>query len=279
MKTISEIFQLSVAFLNKKQISRAKFLVQELLCFALKMDKFSLYMNFDRPLHDEEVGVIRGFLSELAKEKPIEQITGKVSFFGAEIHITSDVLIPRPETEILVDWIAKDLKNSSLTIWDVCTGSGCIGISLKKKFPQHNVILSDICEKALNVAKNNGFLNHVDVDYCLGDLLDPFIGKKADIIVCNPPYISEEEYRNLDRSVKDYEPIKALVAKEQGYEIYERMSKILPDYLNPGGKVYFEIGSTQGERVFQIFYSPIWKKKEVIQDWSGQNRFFFLEIE
>lgn len=279
MKTVGEVFHLSVQYLDQKKISRSKFLVQEILCHFLKIDKISLFMAFDKPLHEDELGVIRSGLAMLAQGKPFEQIVGTVSFFGCDIAVTSDVLIPRPETEILMDIISKDLSENISVAWDVCSGSGCIGVSLKKKFPSLNVTISDLCPKALSVAKSNAHRNRVTVEAKLGDLLTPFYGQMADLIICNPPYISSCEYEALDRSVTKYEPRMALVGGENGDEFYQRLAQELPGHLNPRGKVYFEIGFSQGKRLLELFSAPIWKKKQLINDWSGHNRFFFLEIE
>jgi release factor glutamine methyltransferase len=191
--------------------------------------------------------------------------------------VNRDVLIPRPETEILVDTILKEIGARSLEIWDLCTGSGCIGIALKKRRPDCHVILADISAKALEVAKKNAA--GVEVEIVQGDLLAPFQGRKADVLVCNPPYISEKEYIELDREVRDWEPKQALVAGPTGYEFYERLARELPPYLKPGAKVYFEIGQGMGEGVRKFFNHPFWKKGKVVQDWSSLDRYYILETE
>jgi len=279
MKTLGEIYQLSVQFLEQKKTVRPKFLVQEILRYALSLDKVSLYMNFERPMENSELEQVRTLLSVAAKGKPIEQIIGKVDFFGCEIEVTPDVLIPRQETEILIDIVSKEVSTGPLEVWDICTGSGCLGISFKKKFPVSKVTLSDISSKALDVAKRNAKKNDVVVEFLEGDLLTPYQGKKADLILCNPPYISKAEFADLDASVKDYEPALALVGGERGTEFYEKMALTLPDYLNPGAKIYFEIGYLQGKMLSELFSGPFWKQKKVLKDWAGHDRFFFLEIE
>lgn len=279
MKTIGEVFRLSVHFLEQKKMPRPKYLMQELLCHVLSLDKVSLFMNFERPLEESEVEKIRGLLSLLAKGKPIEQIRGEVEFFNCKITISSDVLIPRPETEILLDILSKEIIDEKLEVWDVCTGSGYIGIAFKKMFPQTRVVLSDISPKALAIAQINAQRNGVDVESLEGDLLTPFQGRKADLILCNPPYISSKEYEELDPSVKNFEPRLALVGGESGYEFYERMEKEMPAYLNAGAKVYFEIGYNQGKRLLELFSKPIWRQKKIMKDFAGHDRFFFLEIE
>ncbi len=161
--------------------------------------------------------------------------------------------------------------NPKGTLWDVCTGSGYIGISLKKKHPELTVALSDISPDALALAAENATLNHVDVEILQGDLLAPFKGRKADYFICNPPYISQSEYDNLDSSVRDHEPKLALLGGDRGTEFYERLARELPNYLNPGAKVFFEIGANQADAVKKLF-----PQGEVHRDWAGHPRFFTL---
>jgi release factor glutamine methyltransferase len=279
MKNLGDIFHLSVSFLDQKGIDRSRFLVQELMCYCLGLDKLTLFMSFDKPLEERELQNIRAILSQVAKGKPIEQIVGVVDFYGCKIYLNEHVLIPRPETEILIDIVCKDVTRDCLQVWDVCTGSGCLGISLKKRLPSCCVTLSDISSESLKIASFNSLKNKVDVELLQGDLLQPFLGRRADLIICNPPYISDDEYKKLDRSVKDFEPKIALTSGPTGIEFYERLSKRLPDYLNPGARVYLEIGSGQGRSLLDLFSDSLWTQKKVINDWAGHNRFFFLEIE
>lgn len=279
MKTIGEILTLSTEFLQKRSIERPRRQVEEILSYALKIPRLELYMQFDRPLIEEELVQIRNALKRRAEGEPVQYIHGSLEFLGCTIHLSRDVLIPRPETEILVDKILKEIGPSSLEIWDLCTGSGCIGIALKKKRPDCHLVLADVSPKALDMARQNATSNQVEVEFFQGDLLAPFQGRKADVVVCNPPYISEKEYSELDREVRDFEPRPALVAGPTGYEFYERLAKELPAYLKPGGKVYFEIGREMGERMKQIFNHPFWKRQELLQDWSSHDRYYKLETE
>jgi release factor glutamine methyltransferase len=278
MKTVGEILQASTGFLQKKKIERARRLAEELIAQVLSIKRIDLYLQFDRPIVEEELDQIRPRLQRLASGEPIEYILGKIDFFGCAIRVDPRVLIPRQETEILLDHIVKRV-GASQTAWDICTGSGCIGISLKKKLPALSVTLSDLSADALIVAEENARTNGVEVEILQGDLLTPFRGRKADLVAINPPYVSVNEYFSLDRSVSDFEPKMALIGGERGTEFYERLSLELPDYLNPGARVFLEIGSTQGEAVQKIFSSPVWKRQEVVLDWAGKTRFFFLELQ
>ncbi len=271
MKTVGEILKLSGEFLADRKIVRPRRVAEELIGHVLHLKKMELYLQFDKPIVDQELGLIRELLKKCGKGEPLEYVLGEVEFFACQIRIDRHVLIPRPETEILAEKVSKEIRGG--TLFDVCTGSGCIGIALKKKHPDLEVILSDLSLEAVALAEENAKQNSVEVTVLQGDLLAPFKGKKADYIVCNPPYISEEEYMQLDPSVRDFEPKLALVSGPTGREIYERLKQDLPAYLNPGAKVFFEIGSTQGEALQKLFPSG-----ELLRDWANLPRFFTVSF-
>jgi release factor glutamine methyltransferase len=240
---------------------------------ALGMNRMELYLNFDRPLTEKEIEECRTRIGRRGKGEPAQYIQGTVEFYDCKIKVTPDVLIPRQETEILVDIIAKKLEGVNLegkVLWDVCCGSGAIGIALKKKFPELRVVLSDISSKALEVAKENAQNNQVKVDFLEGDLLKPFGDAKTHFFVCNPPYISENAYPNLDPEVRDFEPKLALTGGPSGLDFYKRLLQELPQHLHHDAIVWFEIGTGQGNEVAQLFssYHPV-----VLQDWAGHDRY------
>jgi release factor glutamine methyltransferase len=275
MKTLGDVLKLSSEFLQKKGIDKPRRQVEELLSYVLKLPRIELYMQFDRPLMEPELTQLREAIKRRAEGEPWQYIAGEVEFLSCRIKVNKNVLIPRQETEILADRILKELPEAPVEIWDVCTGSGCIGIALKKKRPDCKVILSDISSEALAVAKENA--NGVEVELLQGDLLGPFQGK-ADIIVCNPPYITEKDYAGLDREVREWEPKTALVGGVSGLEFYQRLSCDLPRYLNPSGKVYFEIGTGMGEQIKNLFDPSVWKSIQVTQDWSSHDRFLITTL-
>jgi release factor glutamine methyltransferase len=276
MKTLGEVLQLSADFLQKRNIDRPKRQVEELLSHLLKMPRIELYMHFDRPLIEEELVQLREALKRRAEGEPWQYIAGEVEFLGCKLKVNRSVLIPRHETEILADRIIKELPAHPVEIWDICTGSGCLGIALKKKRPDCKVALSDSSKEALAVAQENAAQNQTQVEILHGDLLKPFEGRKADIIVCNPPYISEKEYSGLDPQVREWEPKTALVGGNTGLEFYQRLAGELVPYLQENGKVYFEIGTGMGDQVKNLFLSPAWQKKEILQDWSSHDRYVII---
>jgi release factor glutamine methyltransferase len=273
MKTLGEILTLSADFLQKRGIDRPRRQVEELLSYILKLPRIELYMQYDRPMMELELTQLRGAIKRRAEGEPWQYIAGQVEFLGCRIQVNKNVLIPRQETEILTDKILKELPATPVEIWDVCTGSGCIGIALKKKRPDCNVVLSDISLEALAIAKENAAENGVDIEALQGDLLNPFQGRKADLIVCNPPYIFEKDYSQLDREVRDFEPKIALVG---GLEFYQRLASELQNYLKPGAKVYLEMGTGMGVQVNNLFQGPFWKKKEILPDWASHDRVLIL---
>jgi len=282
MKSLQEVLTTCVSYLQEKGISQPKRQVEYLVCSALNLDRLSLYLNFDKPLTEEEYDRCKERIERRGRGEPIQYIEEKVEFYQGFFQVSPDALIPRPETEILVDKFVsliakKDLKNQVL--WDVCTGTGCIGIAIKKRFPSLEVVLSDISEKALNLAAHNAKQNGVQIECLQGDLLMPFIGKKAHFFICNPPYIAEKDWADLDSEVRDYEPKVALVGGREGTEFYHRLENLLPDYLHSEALVAFEIGYDQGEKVKKIFDKKPWKNQRIEKDWSGKDRFFFLENE
>jgi len=274
VKSIGELIQLSTSFLEERGIDRAKRLAEQLIAHKLGLKRLDLYLQFDKPIEEKEFAELREPLKRLSKSEPIEYILGEVDFFGCKIEIDNRVLIPRPETEILVEHILKRVKGP--VVWDVCTGSGCIGIALKKARPELQMSVSDLSADALTLAAKNALENKVDVELVQGDLLSPFRGK-ADVVICNPPYISTSEYLNLQPSVRNFEPKMALVGGESGIEFYERLARELPPFLNDGAQVFLEIGCAQGPRIQEIFKGGSWRLMHLEKDWAGHDRFFFLE--
>lgn len=279
MKLLGEVLDESKLFLEEHGVIRPRRTAEELIAHLLEKRRIELYMEFDRPLEKKELKALDRLLERKVKGEPTEQILGEVSFYGAKLKITPDVLIPRPETEILLDKACESLRLQSLAgkvAWDICTGSGCLGIGLKKTFPELEVVISDFSLEAFEVAKGNAEANGIVVEILLGDLLAPFEGRKADIVLCNPPYISKEEYKELDASVREFEPKMALVG---GLEFYERLASDLPFFLNPNAKVFLEIGSSQGSAVKELFSASCWKSVSLEKDWAGHDRFLILEFE
>jgi len=282
MKTLLDVLQRSTDYLKRFGIDSPRRQAENVISDALGIKRLQLYLEFDRPLIESELELCRERIVRCGKKEPVQYIQGEVEFFDCRFKVTPAVLIPRQETEILVDKIAAILSKQDLVdkvLWDICCGSGCIGISLKKRFPELCVVLSDFSEDALKIAEENATLNTVKVVFKHGDLLQPFAGERAHFIVCNPPYVTEAEYSELEDEVRLYEPKLALVGGESGLDFYERLARDLPGHLEPASHVWLEIGCKQGDEIRNIFSGTPWKTAHVEQDWSTMDRFFFLENE
>ena len=211
---------------------------------------------------------------------PLAQILGRQSFYGLDFFVNEDVLIPRADTECLVDLVledyadlAKQAGSSSLNILDLCTGSGCIGISVAKHLPYQELLLVDLSEKALAVAKKNAE-KHLGENVTLlqSDLLTEVRGKKFSLLLSNPPYIVSKVIPDLEREVSEYEPKMALDGGEDGLLFYRRIAKEAKAVLLPGARLYLEIGYDQGESVKDIFQKEGYEAVEVFPDLSGNPR-------
>lgn len=282
MKTILELIHLSADYLKNKGIEQPKKSAEELIADALNLKKIDLYLFFDRPVDEEELAKVRALLLRRGQGEPWQYIKGEVEFYGCQLKVGPSVLIPRQETEILVDNIVKELKRSDLQgkmFCDLCSGSGCIGLAIKKSCPELNVTLVDISHEALILAKENAEANQLSVNLVQSDFFSDLKGAAFHFIASNPPYISRKDYERLGKEVKDFEPKLALIGGENGLVFYERFAREGAGFLKSGGSVWFEIGYDQAASVYRLFNQSPWRNLKVNKDWSGQDRFFSLEIE
>jgi release factor glutamine methyltransferase len=278
MKTIGQVLRLSYEYLQTQKSPFGRLEVEWLIAGVLNMNRLDLYLNYDRPLQDEELDLIRTRLRRLAKGEPLQYIEGKVVFHGCLLSVDRRVLIPRPETELLVELALERIQKPNLTLVDVCTGSGCIGIACKKKAPfPIDVWLLDISEEALSVAKENAKKNEADVKILKSDLLAAFPDSSIDILVSNPPYVSEQEYQELEVHVREFEPKIALVGGATGIEMYERLAVQIPKKLRPGGVVLLEIGANQKEPLEKLFKRHGFTNTIFSKDLSNNSRFMILD--
>ena len=248
--------------------------------FGMKPHEISLCK--DKEISPNERQQIEDILRRLLNHEPIQYILGETEFFGMSFSVNPNVLIPRPETEELVEWIIQEHQKKfpyPLQILDIGTGSGCIAISLAKHLPDAHVYAIDISEKALETAKKNASANNVSVEFVCQDIFKPFttvpsgiFSEKWDIIVSNPPYISISEQKNMEKNVLDYEPHSALFVPDNSPLIfYEQIAKFGKNYLKETGTIYAETSALYGKDTADMFrksYHHVVLKKDL----SGRDR-------
>jgi len=288
-----------------------------------------LYLEFERQIPEEQANIIRNAIVERGKRKPLQYIIGNVQFLDCVIEVNEDVLIPRPETEYMVDVVRTSefgmlnkippnpplkrggfegalqrggfegaLQRGEYNVLDLCTGSGAIAIALKKNFNEAEVFATDICEKALAIAKLNADVNECEIVFVRSDMFECFkippnpplqrgglegalqrgglegaLKREGfDIIISNPPYISEEDYKTLEPEIF-FEPKIALLAEKNGLYFYEKILKEAKEYLKDDGLLYLEIGSEQADDVIKLAKENNYTEYTIHKDLSDRNRF------
>ena len=279
--SILYFLQKSVEFLEKKQISKARLDAELILADILKVPRIRLYSEFDKKLTEEQKSKYREKIIERSQKKPTAYIIGKKDFFKSTFFVNETVLIPRPETEELVEYILnnKDLNlESELHILDLCCGSGCIGISLKKELKQVKVSFVDISEKALEVAQKNASILLPDenetLTFTCSDLYKNLNTEKFDLIVCNPPYILESEKEQMTPDVLEYEPHIALFIEESNFSFKDLIQHSF-EHLNENGFLFLEINPNIIEEILEN--SKQFKSQKIIKDYSQKKRFLQLQ--
>lgn len=259
-------------FLLSKGILNARLEAEWLLCAAMGLDRVGLYLQYDKPLNDAELKLYRSMVSRRARREPLQHILGSQEFCGYDFEVTSDVLIPRHDTEVLVSEALKRQPNAS-SVLDIGTGSGCIAIALQKKLPSTAVTATDISEAALTVAARNAEKHAAAIEFLRGSLFSPVAGRRFDLIVSNPPYIPENDISSLEQEVRDYDPHAALDGGSDGLDIYRQLVPESVEYLNPGGWLLVEIGVGQANEVLGLFnITGSFAEPVIVFDSSGIER-------
>jgi release factor glutamine methyltransferase len=247
--TVHDLLNESAKALETAEIPSARLDAEVLLAFYMECDRLEFMKNPEMILTEKQVAGYRDLVNRRLQWEPVAYITGRKNFWTFTLHVNRDVLIPRPDTEIIVEE-ALDIcrKNDAveIKILDIGTGSGAIALALAGEIPSARVMATDISTAALAIAKKNARLLHLEgkINFRQGDLFEPVAGL-FDVIVCNPPYIPEDEYKELPAGVKDYEPRIALLAGENGLEFYKKLIYQAPDYLKKNGWLLLEIGAKQ----------------------------------
>lgn len=272
---VVDIIKTSTDFLEKKGVPDARLDAEILLGNILKKNRLELYLFFDRPMGKDEMDLYREHIRRRGTREPLQHIVGETGFMNLTLKTTPAALIPRPETEILVEkTLALSLKPEA-RILDIGTGSGCIAIALAQALAESKILGVDISRDALALAKENAALNDAQVAFQEINILKslPNIDERFDVVVSNPPYIAPQEKDQLQTEVAQYDPEIALFDESDGLSFYHRFAEILPDLLIPGGHFLFEFGGPPQENsVLNIFMQKGFHDLEIIQDYNGDPR-------
>ena len=275
--TFREALAVGEELLKKENIVDAKNDAWLLLTMVCRIDRTYYYMHMDEDLTPEQISEYEIVLKKRAEHIPLQYITGEQEFMGPPFKVNSAVLIPRQDTETLVAEALKLVKHG-MKVMDMCTGSGCILISILKKVPDVEGVGYDISKQALNVAKENAKLNGVVAEFERSDLFEA-VTDTFDVIVSNPPYIPTDVITTLMPEVAQFEPIGALDGKEDGLYFYRKIVKECKKYLNLGGTILFEIGHDQGVAVSEMLTYAGFTNVRVVKDLAGNDRVVIGEFE
>ena len=241
-----------------------------LLQMVCRIERSYYYVHGEEDITQDAQKEYESAVQKRAEHIPLQYIIGEQEFMGLRFKVNSNVLIPRQDTETLVEQVLKIVK-PGMKVLDLCTGSGCVLISVLKNAPELTGMGSDISKTALLVAKENAKLHEVDAEWVRSDLFDN-ITETFDVIMANPPYIPTGEILSLMPEVRDFEPENALDGGADGLDFYRKIAGQVKDYLNPGGYVYMEIGYDQGEAVSELMRNAGFTEVEVIKDLARNDR-------
>jgi release factor glutamine methyltransferase len=278
---IAEVLKESSRILEAAGVPEARREAGSLLSFVLGKDRTFLISHAEDPVDDDSLDQLREFVKRRAAGEPLQYITGVQDFYGREFRVTPDVLIPRPETELLVEAAIGVTKNENAVICDVGTGSGCIAITLLCELPDARAVALDKSAAALEIAKLNAAKQSVTdrVEFVVSDCFDSLDRHEFqfDLIVSNPPYVSASALAGLQREVRDHEPLVALSPGPDGLSVIHRLLSEAPAFLKPNGHMLMEIGFDQGEAVYNLVDNSVWSLLEVRPDLQSIPRIVVLK--
>ena len=249
-----------------------------------KLRQIDLALNHELTFSNSDLAIWGGFLNELKKEVPIQYLLGKTNFYGLDFQVNENVLIPRPETEELVEWIINENKKAGkskkIKVLDIGTGSGCIAISLAKNLPNAEVYGIDVSKKAIETAKRNAINNNVDVTFMYQNILDTdVLACNFDIIVSNPPYVRNLEKEEIKKNVLDYEPHLALfVDDNDALVFYRKIAVLAKSGLSENGQLFFEINQYLGKEMTDLLEKMHFKNIELRKDIYDNDRMISCKV-
>jgi release factor glutamine methyltransferase len=274
--TIQRLLTWITDYLTQRNVDAPRLSAELLLSHVLGLKRIELYTQYNQPVAQEQ---LRGLVKRAGQHEPVAYLVGRTEFYSMEFDVTPDCLIPRPETELLVQRAIEFLRKRTgpQLVCDLCTGCGVIAVAIARNVPDAKVIATDISESALNVATQNVEKHKLQerVELRRGDLFEPLVAQLDlfDVIACNPPYVSAAEYEALEKNVKDYEPRLALHAGADGLDFYRRIAGKVDGYLKPDGILLLEIGYQQGDAVRALFdHTGVFAQVRVEKDLTRNDR-------
>jgi release factor glutamine methyltransferase len=281
--TIRRLLEWTTGFFTRKHVDPPRLSAELLLSHVPGVPRIKLYTDYDRVLEPPQLERYRELVKRASEDEPIAYVTGRAHFFNLEFEVTRDVLIPRADTETLVENVLQLARITggleSPRVLDLCTGSGCVAAAIAQNLKRATVLAIDKSAAAADVARRNverlGLADRVKVE--VGDLFAPLTGlvdaQPFDLIVANPPYIASDQIDKLDRSVRDYEPRAALDGGVDGLEIHRRILAEAPNRLLPGGRIFLEIAFDQGAAAMEMIRAcDTFDEAKVLRDHAGRDR-------
>ncbi len=273
--TVLEAIQRSSEFLARKGVESARLNAELLLAHVLSIPRMRLYLDFERMLGEPEVNALRALVIRRSQREPLQHILGQTSFCGLDFKVTKDVLVPRPETELLAEqaWEFLASAGEAPRVFDYGTGSGCLAVTLAVRSSSAHVIAVDMSAAALEVARDNSRTHGVAerIEFIEGDGLSRLAHGLA-LIVGNPPYIPSAEIAGLAPEVRDFDPRMALDGGNDGLDHYRGLAERARGFLRPGGKVMLEFGDGQGTSIQRIFQEQNWIVEALVEDYNHKPR-------
>ncbi len=272
--TVLEVLQTTTAYFKKREIENPRLNAEHLLAHTLGRKRIELYLEFERELNEKELAPLRELVRRRGQGEPLQHLLGTVEFCGLAFLCDKRALVPRPETEQLVELLKSEIRNPKSEILDVGTGSGVIALSLAKKFPEAEVVATDVSEEALALARENAArLGIARVKFVKSDLLEN-VGDQFDLIVANLPYIGNAERAALSREVL-HDPEVALFPGEHGDELIRRLIAAVPEHLRSNAMLALEIGSNQSVPLIEFLSEKNYHDISAKKDYAGVTRFLF----
>jgi len=265
-------------YLERKGLDNPRNTTEKLMEMVLNMDKTHLYINWQNELDPSQLSAFKQLLNRVVEGEPVAYVTGVERFYSYDFNVSKDVLIPRQETEELVEWVVKDYRDSpGLHIADIGTGSGVIAITLAKLIPGVKIIATDIQQACIDMARKNAIKHGVDssITFYLGEFLEPLDGmlEQIDVLVSNPPYISKDDLDHMDQTVLKHEPHQALFGGQDGLQFYQKIAQQI--HRLRGKTAYLETGFNQKKALEDLFGDKI---EDYRKDMNGNWRMLKLKL-